>query len=74
MRLTRELDSPEVAGVERILGSIIVFLSLTRSTKLSYALYKAAIKNNTERLVILCDRSRILARSDQAETTPQTPL
>ena len=63
LRLFR--DGGEGAGVER---------TLNHSLPISYALYKAAIKNNPERLVILCDRSRILARSDQAETTPQTPL
>jgi hypothetical protein len=41
---------------------------------LRLALYKAAVKNNPERLVMLRDRSRILERSDQLETPPQTPI
>jgi hypothetical protein len=40
------------------------------SLAISRALYQAAVKNNPERLVILCDSSQILARSDRPETTP----
>jgi hypothetical protein len=59
-------DGGEGAGIERILVQ-------HHSLAISCALYKAAIKNNPERLVILCDRSRVLARSDHPETTPQIP-
>jgi hypothetical protein len=52
----------EQAGIERVLVQ-------HHNLATSRALYKAAVKNNPERLVILCDRSRILARSDQTETT-----
>jgi len=59
-------DGGERAGVERILVQ-------HHSLATSRALYKAAVKNNPERLVILYDRTRILARSDQPEITPPTP-
>jgi hypothetical protein len=57
----------EHAGIERVLVQ-------HHSLATSRALYKAAVKNNPERLVILRDRSRILERSDQLETPPQTPI
>jgi hypothetical protein len=57
----------EGAGIERVLLQ-------HHNLATSRALYKAAVKNNPERLVILRDRSRILERSDQPETTlPITP-
>jgi hypothetical protein len=56
-------DGGERAGVERVLVQ-------HHNLATSRALYKAAVKNNPERLVILCDRSRILERSDQPETAP----
>jgi hypothetical protein len=56
-------EGGEGAGVERVLVQ-------HHSLAISRALYQAAVKNNPERLVILCDSSRILARSDQPETTP----
>jgi hypothetical protein len=59
-------DSGERAGIERVLVQ-------HHSLATSRALYKAAVKNNPERLVILRDRSRILERSDQPATMPQTP-
>jgi len=58
-------DGGERAGIERIL---VQHYSLATSR----ALYKAAVKNNPDRLVVLCDRSHILARSDQPEITPPT--
>ncbi len=66
-RYTIELfrDGGERAGIERVLVQ-------HHSLATSRALYRAAVKNNPERLVILSDRSRILARSDQPETTPST--
>jgi hypothetical protein len=57
-------DGGERAGIERVLVQ-------HHSLATSRALYKAAIKNNPERLVVLRDRSRILERSDRPETTPQ---
>lgn len=59
-------DGGERAGIERVLVR-------HHNLAASRALYKAAVKNNPERLVILRDSSRILARSDQPETMPQTP-
>jgi hypothetical protein len=56
-------EGGEGAGVERILVQ-------HHSLAISRALYQAAIKNNPERLVILYDSSRILARSDRPQTTP----
>jgi hypothetical protein len=35
------------------------------------ALYRHAIASNPGRVVLLCDRARILARSDRPETTPR---
>ena len=60
-------DGGEHAGIERVLVQ-------HHSLATSRALYRAAVKNNPERLVILRDRSRILERSDQLETPPQTPI
>ena len=57
-------DGGERAGIERVLVQ-------HHSLATSRALYKAAVKNNPERLVVLRDRSRILERSDRPETTPQ---
>jgi hypothetical protein len=59
-------DGGERAGIERV-------LVLHHSLATSRALYKAAVKNNPERLVVLRDRSRILERSDRPETTQQNP-
>ena len=58
-------DGGERAGIERVLVQ-------HHNLATSRALYKAAVKNNPERLVILRDRSQILERSDQPETTPPT--
>jgi hypothetical protein len=56
-------DGGERAGIERVLVQ-------HHSLATSRALYKAAIKNNPERLLILREGARILERSDQ----PQTPI
>jgi hypothetical protein len=34
-------------------------------------LYRYAIANNPDRVVLLCDRARVLARSDRPETMPR---
>ena len=34
------------------------------------ALYRLAIAHNPDRVILLCDRARILARSDRPETMP----
>jgi hypothetical protein len=60
-------DGGEHAGIEHVLVQ-------HHSLATSRALYKAAVKNNPERLVILRDRSRILEGGDQPETPPQTPI
>ena len=36
------------------------------------ALYKVAALNYHERLIMLCDRARVLARNDRPETMPVT--
>jgi hypothetical protein len=59
-------DGGEHAGIERVLVQ-------HHSLAASRALYKAAVKNNPERLVILRAGWKILERSDQPETPPQTP-
>jgi hypothetical protein len=59
-------DGGERAGIERVLVQ-------HHSLATSRALYKAAVKNNPERLVILREGARILERSDQPEATHQTP-
>jgi hypothetical protein len=56
-------EGGEHAGIERVLVR-------HHNLAISRALFKAAVKNNPERLLILCDSSQILARSDQPETTP----
>ena len=54
----------EGTGIEKIL---IRHDSLT----VARALYKAAALNYSERLIMLCDRARVLARSDRPETMPE---
>ncbi len=53
----------EGAGIEAV---------LTRHDSLAAAraLYRAAILNHPDRLVMLCDKARVLARSDRPETMP----
>jgi hypothetical protein len=57
-------DGGEGAGIEKIL---VRHDSLTAAR----ALYKVAALNCSERLIMLCDRARILARSDRPETMPE---
>jgi hypothetical protein len=59
-------DGGERAGIERVLVQ-------HHSLATSRALYKAAVKNNPGRLVILRDMWKILERSDQPEIQPQAP-
>jgi hypothetical protein len=54
----------EGAGIESILVR-------DDSLAVARALYKAAVLNHSERLIMLCDRARVLARSDQPDTMPQ---
>jgi hypothetical protein len=53
-------DGGEGAGIERMLA---------RHDDLStaYALYKAHVKDNRGRLLMLCDGARVLARSDRPQ-------
>ena len=53
-------EGGEHAGVERVLVQ-------HRNLAISRALYRAAVKNNPERLVLLRDNAQILARSDRPE-------
>ena len=57
-------DGGEGAGIEKIL---VRHDSLT----ISRALYKVAALNCSERLIMLCDRALVLARSDRPETMPE---
>jgi hypothetical protein len=57
-------DGGEGAGIESIL---VRHDNLTTAR----ALYKAAVLNHSERLIMLCDRARVLARSDRPETMPK---
>ena len=53
-------DGGEGAGIES---------TLVRHDSLAVAraLYKATVLNRPERLIMLCDRTRVLARSDRPE-------
>ena len=66
-RYTIELfrEGGEHAGVERILVQ-------HHNLAISRALYRAAVKNYPERLVMLSDSARVLARSDRPETALAT--
>jgi hypothetical protein len=57
-------DGGEGAGIEKIL---VRHDSLTAAR----VLYKAVVLNYAERLIMLCDRARVLARSDRPETMPE---
>lgn len=57
-------DGGEGAGIE----SIIVRHDSLATAR---ALYRAAVLNHPDRLIMLCDRARVLARSDRPETMPQ---
>ena len=60
-------DGGEGAGIEKI---------LIRHDSLNVArtLYKVAALNCSERLIMLCDRARVLARSDRPETMPENKI
>ena len=55
-------DGGEGAGIEKI---------LVRHDSLTVARYKVAALNCSERLIMLCDRARVSARSDRPETMPE---
>jgi len=57
-------DGGEGAGIEKIL---LRHDSLTAAR----VLYKAVVLNYAERLIMLCDKARVLARSDRPETMPE---
>ena len=57
-------DGGEGAGIEKILVR-------HDSLAVSRALYKAAVLNIPERLIMLCDKARVLARSDRPEMMPE---
>jgi hypothetical protein len=52
------------AGVEEIIASDDILTT-------ARALYREAVANNPGRVVLLCDRARVLARSDRPETMPR---
>jgi len=60
-------DGGEGAGIEKI---------LIRHDSLNVArtLYKVAALNCSERLIMLCDRARVLARSERPETMPENKI
>ena len=57
-------EGGEGSGIERIL---LRHDSLTAAR----VLYKAVALNYSERLIMLCDKARVLARSDRPETMPE---
>ena len=57
-------EGGEGAGVERVLAR-------HKNLTVARTLYKDALRDNPGRLVMLCDRARVLARSDRPETMPQ---
>ena len=57
-------EGGEGAGIETILAR-------HDSLAASRNLYKSAVLTHPNRLVMLCDRARVLARSDRPETMPQ---
>jgi len=57
-------DGGEGAGIEKILVR-------HDSLNVARALYKVAALNCSERLIMLCDRARVLARTDRPETMPE---
>ena len=57
-------DGGEGAGIEKIL---LRHDSLTAAR----VLYKAVVLNYAARLIMLCDKARLLARSDRPETMPE---
>ena len=57
-------EGGEGAGIE----SVIVRHDSLATAR---ALYKAAVLDHPDRLVMLCDRARVLARSDRPETMPR---
>ena len=57
-------DGGEGAGIEKI-------LIRHDSLNVARALYKAVVLNYAERLIMLCDKARVLARSDRPETMPE---
>ena len=52
------------AGVEGVIAS-------EDDLSMARALYQYAVANNRDRLVLLCDRARILARSDRPDSMPR---
>ncbi len=57
-------EGGEGAGIEKVLVR-------HNSLATSRALYKAAVLNHPDGLLMLCDRARVLARSDRPETMPK---
>jgi hypothetical protein len=49
------------AGVEGVIAS-------EDNLGMARALYRCAVANNPDRVVLLCDRARVLARSDRPDT------
>jgi hypothetical protein len=56
-------EGGEGAGVDQVLAR---YENLT----IARAFFKATIKERPDRLIMLCDRARVLARSDRSETMP----
>jgi hypothetical protein len=63
-RYTIELfERDEGSGTEAVIDS-------DNRLDTAQSLYSRAVMNHPNRLVMLCDRARVLARSDQPETMP----
>jgi len=54
----------EGAGIERVLAR-------HENLHTARAPYKAGVSDNPGQLIMLCDRARVLARSDRPETMPE---
>jgi len=54
----------EGAGLEKVLAS-------HDNLTVARAIYRGAVQTHKGRLVMLCDRARVLARSDRPETMPE---
>ena len=57
------MPKPVGAGIEGVIAS-------DDDVTAARALYRRAVEGNPDRIVLLADRARILARSDRPETMP----
>jgi len=58
-------EGGEAAGVDRVLGCY-------HSPTTARAFFEDKVRQHPGRLIMLCDRARVLARNDRSETTSWT--